>query len=622
MALFKRTVRDGNGSIVPLADLYVRNELNTALVTIYSDAAMTTAITQPQVSDSDGAVTFYVPPGVYTLTAQRGGDEWVEVVKIDPQRVYADPAALIASTEVSRKEGAFWTTQDGFIYEEAATSASDHHLTTAGGVKLYVLPNTSGDLSVVACGAVRDGVSPTVGTDNAAAFQIAFSTDYPVIIDAGAYRVSSVTIAQQKSIKGAGMGETIIYPVTGNSCFIIATDHVEISDLEFRGQTGSGQAEVTGDCILCDAVSNNAAFTRPMEGVKIERVKFRKLKMNGIHMAQPLRESVIRNCRFIGMGDPTSGASPIKGRQTLGIASTINNIWVEGNVFYGFGTPAINFERSTLIASSAQASYATLYIVGNLIHGQLLDESSGVEAVQPEECHQVLIQDVTDLWCAGNKFTSSHPEFSALRIVNNGTACDASRVIGNTYAVATPVAGVTYSRGIGNATGEFVFMQGAHGFVLTGNTMNGNVFNNDFTLDQGSLTGVNLYVDGNVTSNGAEIIIDTTGMGAWIGRVATNESYDERRSGTHRDDLNVQEVIPRVTDIYDLGTSALRFDRAFVRTLRVGPSGAQSWTSGSGSPEGVLSATVGSLYTQTDGGAGTTLYVKETGSGTTGWVAK
>lgn len=44
--------------------------------------------------------------------------------------------------------------------------------------------------------------------------------------------------------------------------------------------------------------------------------------------------------------------------------------------------------------------------------------------------------------------------------------------------------------------------------------------------------------------------------------------------------------------------------------------------SGTGSPESVVSASVGSLYLRTDGGAGTTLYVKESGSGNTGWVGK
>lgn len=43
---------------------------------------------------------------------------------------------------------------------------------------------------------------------------------------------------------------------------------------------------------------------------------------------------------------------------------------------------------------------------------------------------------------------------------------------------------------------------------------------------------------------------------------------------------------------------------------------------GSGSPETVVTANVGSLYLRTDGGAATTLYVKESGTGNTGWVAK
>jgi len=46
------------------------------------------------------------------------------------------------------------------------------------------------------------------------------------------------------------------------------------------------------------------------------------------------------------------------------------------------------------------------------------------------------------------------------------------------------------------------------------------------------------------------------------------------------------------------------------------------WTVGAGTPEGNVTADVGSLYTRTDGGAGTTLYVKESGTGNTGWVAK
>jgi len=44
--------------------------------------------------------------------------------------------------------------------------------------------------------------------------------------------------------------------------------------------------------------------------------------------------------------------------------------------------------------------------------------------------------------------------------------------------------------------------------------------------------------------------------------------------------------------------------------------------SGAGSPEGAVVAPIGRLYVRTDGGANTTLYVKESGTGDTGWVAK
>jgi len=43
---------------------------------------------------------------------------------------------------------------------------------------------------------------------------------------------------------------------------------------------------------------------------------------------------------------------------------------------------------------------------------------------------------------------------------------------------------------------------------------------------------------------------------------------------------------------------------------------------GLNTPEGAFAAPVGSLFLRTNGGAGTTLYVKESGTGNTGWVAK
>jgi len=71
------------------------------------------------------------------------------------------------------------------------------------------------------------------------------------------------------------------------------------------------------------------------------------------------------------------------------------------------------------------------------------------------------------------------------------------------------------------------------------------------------------------------------------------------------------------------GTSLLVSDKAAATSFAFyGQNSNLIWTVGTGSPNSVVSARVGSLFTRTDGGAATTLYVKESGTGNTGWVAK
>jgi hypothetical protein len=50
-------------------------------------------------------------------------------------------------------------------------------------------------------------------------------------------------------------------------------------------------------------------------------------------------------------------------------------------------------------------------------------------------------------------------------------------------------------------------------------------------------------------------------------------------------------------------------------------SGISGYT-GTGTPNGVVTAPTGSIYSNLSGGSGQTLWVKETGTGNTGWVAK
>lgn len=75
--------------------------------------------------------------------------------------------------------------------------------------------------------------------------------------------------------------------------------------------------------------------------------------------------------------------------------------------------------------------------------------------------------------------------------------------------------------------------------------------------------------------------------------------------------------------------SALAFLNTEGRALDPGQINAQGLVlgqvgvlQGAGTPEAAVTADVGTLYLRTDGGAGTSMYVKETGTGNTGWVAK
>jgi hypothetical protein len=84
-------------------------------------------------------------------------------------------------------------------------------------------------------------------------------------------------------------------------------------------------------------------------------------------------------------------------------------------------------------------------------------------------------------------------------------------------------------------------------------------------------------------------------------------------------DTGLRRNAAGVLEVYD-GITGGTYRDLRLRNLITATS--VTWSSGAGSPEGVVTAAVGSLYTRTDGGAGTTLYVKESGAGNTGWVAK
>lgn len=84
------------------------------------------------------------------------------------------------------------------------------------------------------------------------------------------------------------------------------------------------------------------------------------------------------------------------------------------------------------------------------------------------------------------------------------------------------------------------------------------------------------------------------------------------------------DLRPTTTLVNTIGSWSKRIRRLSVGEIDLGTDtieGSKILT-GTGDPNGLVAGKVGSLYLRVDGGAGSTLYVKESGSGNTGWVSK
>lgn len=156
----------------------------------------------------------------------------------------------------------------------------------------------------------------------------------------------------------------------------------------------------------------------------------------------------------------------------------------------------------------------------------------------------------------------------------------------------------------------------------SGATVHDNTIGMVFTTGSGQILRIGAsvtatYVDGaripaaSITNNAASTELTA--------RRQNSNTFDK---GTVEGAWTVGNLLPGSDNSADIGSAGARFrDLNLAGAIRFG-TGAPIWLQASGTPEGAVTAPVGSLYTRTDGGAGTTLYVKESGTGNTGWVAK
>jgi hypothetical protein len=184
----------------------------------------------------------------------------------------------------------------------------------------------------------------------------------------------------------------------------------------------------------------------------------------------------------------------------------------------------------------------------------------------------------------------------------------------STTEVERCVTGVSWGAGgvvIGNITFGTAGQANTTDFVAPGNTWyQGGIWYKD--------TGVNSNFDSlSVVADIPELTLKDAANTVTIGGDAGNLQL--KTTSVNRD----IQFKTSTSDIGQIdGTDGHHYSQAIRLGVNVISTTRPFWTTVTGTPEGVVTAPVGSMVTRTDGGATTTLYVKESGAGNTGWVAK
>lgn len=119
-----------------------------------------------------------------------------------------------------------------------------------------------------------------------------------------------------------------------------------------------------------------------------------------------------------------------------------------------------------------------------------------------------------------------------------------------------------------------------------------------------------------------------TALGYSAGRYYTSPGFNNTNadsciyigSNTKASANDESNAIVIGTEAFTKGSHTANIGNSQITVLYL--AGSVGWFQGNGSPEGVVTAPIGSYYSRKNGGAGSTFYVKESGTGNTGWVAK
>lgn len=379
---------------------------------------------------------------------------------------FANVAALLADTSLTYSTvtagDIVRTRSEGFAYQVAASGATDHHIVTAGGVKLYVLtPN------VLAFGAIGNGSTDDTTAIIAAAN--AFATSGAVLeFPQGTYVLGNSSWPTSVNIRGAGIGRsTILWKASSAEANLIALSgavNFIARDLTFNSNR-QNQTDSTGFYgAIGGSLSNGAR-------VILDRCEFLNGRILDIGLTGPTgsnqyAEVNIANCRFTDgfVGTSTRAAQAVSVSEGIRLRATGNEFkQPAGPSSYGRG--GIVMQRP---AGSTSLSWGQFETTGNSF------ENFGLQTSDVLGCLYVYSgSEATTI--ANNRFKNSYGTAITVKSDCGPTSVTGNVIEGhfstNTAAIAFFDQADTYTSSIGR------------GLVVTGNS----VYDAEFT---------SIFVDG------------------------------------------------------------------------------------------------------------------------------